>query len=543
MKRPSSLARALTIVFAVAGAAVRLEQFATRRSLWVDEAMLALNVVERGYGGLTRPLHYNQGAPIAWLWSERLVVQVFGVNEYALRAIPLLAGLATVVLVALVANRVAGPWAGAAACGLVAFAPALVRYSTEVKQYSSDAAVACILLLVALDLARQPSPTVAALATWAGVGAVAVWFSHPSVFVLAGVTAVLVGRALIHRRAADLPPLLFATLVWGGSFAAVYAVALRGLGRNEFLANYWQAGMAPRHAGAPDAIRWAGRVMAAAAADPGHWRPGVLGALAVLGGIAVAGVALRRATEAALLASVLIVAFGAAATRHYPFEGRLALYAVPVAAVSLGAIVEWAVVARARTSVVALAGGAVVLALAARPLWDVGAVARTPLTIGEIRPVLQEIRDHKRPGDEVWVHGLSQAPIRFYADLTGVAPTAALADGLPGTTCETGGRAIGQPSGRAWVVFAYRASGAPADEQQLIINTLRAHGHLVSEYRHPGAAGYLLDCGLPPDAPAGAAPSPLPCLQLQPVEAPPVTDLTTGPFGTGQRVRPPLLTD
>src|SRR5258708_38080730 len=112
MRGAGRVAGALTIVFAVAGSAVRIEQFATRRSLWVDEAMLALNVIERNYGGLTRPLHYNQGAPIGWLWTQRLMVQVFGVNEYALRIVPLVSGMATIGLVAGVSRRMIRPWAG-----------------------------------------------------------------------------------------------------------------------------------------------------------------------------------------------------------------------------------------------------------------------------------------------------------------------------------------------------------------------------------------------------------------------------------------------
>src|SRR5260370_9366837 len=159
MRGRGRVAGALTVVLAVAGSAVRVEQFATRRSLWVDEAMVALNIMERNYGALTRPLRYNQGAPVGWLWTERLMVQIFGVNEYALRIVPLLAGLATIGLVAVVARRMIGPWAGVTACALVAFAPAAVRYSTEVKQYSRDAAVVCGVLLLALQVASAPPAT------------------------------------------------------------------------------------------------------------------------------------------------------------------------------------------------------------------------------------------------------------------------------------------------------------------------------------------------------------------------------------------------
>src|SRR5215212_9418646 len=48
-----------TLVFAL-GAALRLRQYLYGRSLWVDEAFLSLNVAERSFAGLVRPLGWDQ---------------------------------------------------------------------------------------------------------------------------------------------------------------------------------------------------------------------------------------------------------------------------------------------------------------------------------------------------------------------------------------------------------------------------------------------------------------------------------------------------
>ena len=83
----------------VIGGAVRIEQFGWRRSLWLDEALVTANIVGRDFAGLMHPLSGQQGAPVGWLWAERASVLVFGNNEYALRLVPLMAGLSSIVLV------------------------------------------------------------------------------------------------------------------------------------------------------------------------------------------------------------------------------------------------------------------------------------------------------------------------------------------------------------------------------------------------------------------------------------------------------------
>src|SRR5437660_4867339 len=89
-----------------AGIALRLWQYLANASLWVDEAALARNIVDRSVLGLFSPLDYGQVAPWGFLLVEKLAVTLFGNNEYALRLFPLLCGIASLALFYLVVREI-----------------------------------------------------------------------------------------------------------------------------------------------------------------------------------------------------------------------------------------------------------------------------------------------------------------------------------------------------------------------------------------------------------------------------------------------------
>ena len=86
-------------ILVVLGIVLRMQQYIANRSLWHDEANLALNLVNRSFGGLTQPLDFDQGAPIGFLLLEKLFIVLIGSQDYVLRLIPLLSGLLAVYLI------------------------------------------------------------------------------------------------------------------------------------------------------------------------------------------------------------------------------------------------------------------------------------------------------------------------------------------------------------------------------------------------------------------------------------------------------------
>ncbi|MCI0553542.1 MAG: hypothetical protein L0287_21560, partial [Anaerolineae bacterium] len=101
----SSWENVLAGLILLAGFLLRLRQYLTGRSLWLDEAMLALNIVNRDFIDLFKPLDYDQGAPIGFLLFEKTFSLILGRNEFSLRLFPFLVGVASLWLFYLLLKR------------------------------------------------------------------------------------------------------------------------------------------------------------------------------------------------------------------------------------------------------------------------------------------------------------------------------------------------------------------------------------------------------------------------------------------------------
>ena len=83
------------LAFVVLGILLRLRQYLFDRSR-IDESRLALNII-RSPAELLKPLDDSQAA-CRFLWLEKLAVHYFGSGEMALRFVPLLCGIGSVLL-------------------------------------------------------------------------------------------------------------------------------------------------------------------------------------------------------------------------------------------------------------------------------------------------------------------------------------------------------------------------------------------------------------------------------------------------------------
>lgn len=127
--------------------------------LFLDEAFLSVNYLDRGPAALIGPLDYRQVCPLGFLWVQWTIQSLLGFTEYALRLFPLVCGLASLAAFRHLAGLVLAGQDRLLAVGIFSAAYPLVRYSSQAKPYSADVLVAVLLLIAAVrwrgDAPRQ----------------------------------------------------------------------------------------------------------------------------------------------------------------------------------------------------------------------------------------------------------------------------------------------------------------------------------------------------------------------------------------------------
>ncbi len=141
---------AVGIVAIVAGSVLR---FATRSSLWLDEA-LTVNIAELPTGDLVHWLRHDGHPPLYYLllhvWTD-----LFGTGDVAVRALSGVFGLLALPLAWIAGRRRGGPLLGWITVTFVALSPFAVRYSDEARMYSMVMFLAFAGYLLLDDVLRQ----------------------------------------------------------------------------------------------------------------------------------------------------------------------------------------------------------------------------------------------------------------------------------------------------------------------------------------------------------------------------------------------------
>ncbi len=164
------------------GVALRLREYLAARSLWLDESLLALELIEKTPRELLGPLAFYQGAPGGFLLGEKAIGELVGYSELALRFLPLVFGVLALFVFVPLARRTVAANAVPVALTLFVVADGLVYYAAEAKQYSVDVFAAVCLLAVAAPLARAGLVDRRALLL-ALAATPLIWLSHSALFV------------------------------------------------------------------------------------------------------------------------------------------------------------------------------------------------------------------------------------------------------------------------------------------------------------------------------------------------------------------------
>jgi len=454
------------------GIVCRLSQYAAGTSLWHDEAFVALNVLQKSMAGLLGPLDWHEASPPGFLIIEQLVVGWLGRSEYAFRLVPLLAGVAGLVGFAVVAYRLCSARAAVWAVALMAGSEKLIEQANQAKHFTLDVFCAVLLIGAVLRILRKTRP-IASFLIWGGLGAVCPWVSFASVFVFAGTSVVLAGRARDWRWAER--GLYGIANLWALWSAALLLVPIHAQ-LSTALLDFWD-GAFPDTRSLPALAYWVGRALLGFFNY--FWQPLGLVLIAFAAFGCVCWWRSGRRTELGLLGVPVILAFAASWVQRWPFGGNQHMvFAAPAVYLLVGEGIEefWArTTGRLRAAVLVLMFLPGMLTATYRI-----AVSRQR---HEVRPVIEFVERHRESGDQLLVFCPAEA--EFY---TGRNFRAAPADP--------------DPSARVW--FVATRSGERPFPAQVILDGLDARRRRLQVIETFGAAAYLFG---PEGATDGAAPS------------------------------------
>lgn len=220
------------------GIVFRITIFIQNRNLIIDEANVVRNIYERDFIGLLKPLSYEQYAAPIYLWSLELFSHLFGYSEQAMRLSALLCGIASIFIFWRLLLKILPKYALWLPLGLLCFAPIIIKYSAEVKQYVPDSFVALCLVSLAMSLDLLGTSKAKFFFIWLIAGSIAIWTSQPSVFILASVGFYYFAQLVQQRKWNLLPLLSLIAVVWLAQFALYFETILKTQINSDYLQNY-----------------------------------------------------------------------------------------------------------------------------------------------------------------------------------------------------------------------------------------------------------------------------------------------------------------
>jgi len=394
----------------ITGILLRLWRYLGNRSLRIDEARLALNIINRSFVGLFEPLDYNQNAPVGFLLLQKFIVNVLGNQEFILRLIPLAAGILSLPLFYIFVRRLVNKSTALLALSFVVFSRSLVLYTSEVKQYSSDVMVELIIMIVGLKILID-GITASRLVFLGFLGIITVWFSHPAMFILAGVCTALIIYKILDDQKHSVIALIGVTACWGMSFLINYFMNLRAAGNNQNLSNYWACGFIPFPPTSISDMKWYFEKFLELFTYTDEFAFIGLAVMAFVLGC----IQLYRKNKRLfwMLLSPLPFALIASALSKFPFTGRLILYVIPIVMLFVAAGIEFVMKTGGHRNMLT---GVVMSVLLLFSLAIHVIPPPEEWNRIETRPALSFIKQQIQKDDILYVHARLYEPFLYYSN-------------------------------------------------------------------------------------------------------------------------------
>lgn len=477
------------------GGFLRIHQYLYNRSLWLDEAMLAVNIVDRSFSELLEPLAYRQNAPIGFLIIEKLSVTLFGPNELALRLPPLIFGIISLILFYEVAKLSLKPSFMLLALVIFAISNPLIYYSSEIKQYSADVVAALIIYLGIYQIKTENISWLKSIILGILSGLI-LWFSYPSIFILATGAIYLTYFYLTQKSRYDCFKLLLIYSIFILSFAILYYYFLnRSVGE---LNNSWdwKGFFAPLPFFSPisEILRWYLKSFNNIFISPGGLTNSGLAGMLFLTGC----YALFLANKSRLFIFLLpiLLTLVASSLQKYPFStntdfipgGRFILFLTPILFILIAKGVEYF---QKRNHKIIVAFMVIILLLS--PLITTLNYIKKPRVVEEIRPIVEYVLNNYKDDDIIYLYYRSKHQFEYYQKILKTPKINSIIRGKQ-LKPEQYLKDIANLQGksRVWFVFSYQ-SDKHKNDKNFLVNQLNLKSKKIDFLESHGSSAYLYD--------------------------------------------------
>ncbi|MGK0389390.1 MAG: hypothetical protein ACI94Y_002130 [Maribacter sp.] len=401
----------ISLVLGIA-VSLRLVVYFQNRALFLDEANVCMDIISKDYFGLFQIYESGQQMPPFVAIFIKSFSLALGNNEYTLRLFSLIIGLSSVYLFFILSKKFIKTIFGLLFTNWIfATSYLLIQYATEAKQYGTDVFITMLLILLAT---RNPEKEFSTknMIGWMTLGAVAVWFCMPSIFVLAGVGFywLLHQKNLIKHQPQKVLPIIIIGSSWLINFGLYYYILLSPALSQDSLVSYHEPYFLP--------------IFPTDLASLDKWTSiqfEILRSTIGKTGIAVAaGIILFLSgwyfcfkdnwKKGILLLAPILLAWLASGLDKYSLIPRLALFYLPISLLIMGyaidGIYQWG-----KSYIRWILGILLILVASHQDGFD---MFWKPLTIDEIKPILEHISENANKNDLIYIHFEGIAAFEFY---------------------------------------------------------------------------------------------------------------------------------
>ncbi len=479
----------LSFLILVTGFMLATIQFFFNRSLWLDEAMLAINIVTIDAVDLLKPLKFDQVAPILFLQAEKFFSHIIPDSELGLRIFPLICYLVALVFVfKIIRLQFQNIYVQIVTLSFFVFNTTLIYYSNEVKQYMTDVMVLSVINYLILKKYEKPASKHLLLAV---SGVLALFLSNVAVIVLFSAGALWFAQEF--RRT----PIMAFTRVFGTwifTFAVYYFFFIHDHPAKNVMLDYWNSANAfmPLNPADPG-FTWfffeKTQIILGVLSNSKSVLIGTLFGLLVFAGLINLIFIRKNKSFTVLLLLPIIVHLLLSAFQIYPFDKRLILYMVPNFVIVLGYCFDFLTnyfsfkqtISRLRIFSVAFTVMIAVLFF----------MREYPIEKEELKKSMKFVSIHNSPNDNIYVYyGASNAfyyykLIKYYRLGNHLIIGQSFKNDKSLYLTE-----ISQLSGPTWLLFSHNID----NEEEYIIDQLETQGNsIIKSFHAKGSTAYLFD--------------------------------------------------